>query len=520
MALAAEFKRASPSKGDIAVHLNAGEQAVKYFTSGASIISVLTEQHWFKGSLADLTQVREETQMVAEKENLKRPAILRKDFVVNTHMILEAAAAGADTVLLIVAITPSDVLKNLIEFCRSIDMEPLVEVHADEELDVAIEAGAKVIGVNNRNLHTFTLDLATTDRTAEKLMQRSLKFNHNELSTNQLIRSNYYALCSLSGMSNAEDVQRYRDIGVGMCLIGESLMRAPDPSAAIASLCLNPLDYNNSVTAVSDCSAAYTGGTKIVKVCGITNVKDALVACQSGASLIGIIFVPSSKRFVTLDRAKSIVEAVRNFGERNTRIEITVGADSKNSSLSPISNLIKKSRALEKACHRPLVVGVFQNSEMEDLKTIVEEVGLDLVQLHGNEEMEKCANCGVPAIKVIHIEAASDDKRTTIAEGVIASLTSDPVAILLDTSVKGVKGGTGVTFDWDLAKSVQNHGLPIIVAGGLNAENVYQLISTVQPWGVDVSSGVEESPIKKDEGKVVAFVSNARKAAEETSKMF
>lgn len=265
MALAAEFKRASPSKGDIAVHLNAGEQAVKYFTSGASIISVLTEQNWFKGSLADLTQVREETQKVAEKENMKRPAILRKDFVVNAYMILEAAAAGADTVLLIVAITPSDVLKNLIEFCRSIDMEPLVEVHAEEELDVAIEAGAKVIGVNNRNLHTFTLDLATTDRTAEKMMQRCLKFNHNELSTKQLILSNNYALCSLSGMSNAEDVQRYRDIGVGMCLIGESLMRAPDPSAAIASLCLNPLDYNNSVTAVSDCSAAYTGGTKIVK---------------------------------------------------------------------------------------------------------------------------------------------------------------------------------------------------------------------------------------------------------------
>ena len=158
MALAAEFKRASPSKGDIAAHLNAGEQATKYYIAGASIISVLTEQHWFKGSLADLTQTREETQKAAQAIGKTRPAILRKDFVINTYQILEAAAAGADTVLLIVAITPSDVLKDLIDFCRSINMEPLVEVHADVELDVAIEAGASVIGVNNRNLHTFKLD--------------------------------------------------------------------------------------------------------------------------------------------------------------------------------------------------------------------------------------------------------------------------------------------------------------------------------------------------------------------------
>lgn len=265
MALAAEFKRASPSKGNIA-ELNAGEQAIKYYTAGACIISVLTEQHWFKGSLLDLTQAREETQKVAG--NNTRPAILRKDFIINTYMILEAAAAGADTVLLIVAITPSNILKELIEFSRSINMEPLVEVHTEEELDVAIEAGATVIGVNNRNLHTFQLDLSTTDRAAEYLRKRGLPYNHNEINTNGTTNRSekyYYSLCALSGMSTAEDVQRYRNIGVGMCLIGESLMRSPDPAAAIASLCLSPLDYQNSVGKASSCSAAYTGGTKIIK---------------------------------------------------------------------------------------------------------------------------------------------------------------------------------------------------------------------------------------------------------------
>lgn len=275
MALAAEFKRASPSKGNIAVELDAGEQAVRYTTAGACIISVLTEHHWFKGSLSDLTKAREETQRIAtaiveNKKMTTRPAILRKDFIINTYMILEAAAAGADTVLLIVAVTPSNILRELIHFSRSIGMEPLVEVHTEEELDVALTAGARVIGVNNRNLHTFQLDLSTTVRTAEYLRNRGLLYNHNELTTSTGLtnNNNYYSLCALSGMSTAEDVQRYREIGVGMCLIGESLMRASDPTAAIASLCLNPSDYQNRVTngySSSSCSAAYISGTKIIK---------------------------------------------------------------------------------------------------------------------------------------------------------------------------------------------------------------------------------------------------------------
>lgn len=200
---------------------------------------------------------------------MTRPAILRKDFIINTYMILEAAAAGADTVLLIVAVTPSNLLRELIHFSRSIGMEPLVEVHTEEELDVALTAGARVIGVNNRNLHTFQLDLSTTVRTAEYLRKRGLLYNHNELTTSagMTTNNNYYSLCALSGMSSAEDVQRYREIGVGMCLIGESLMRASDPTAAIASLCLNPSDYQSRVSNgdSSSCSAAYIGGTKIIK---------------------------------------------------------------------------------------------------------------------------------------------------------------------------------------------------------------------------------------------------------------
>ena len=122
-----------------------------------------------------------------------------------------AAAYGADTVLLIVAVLPQHVLQRLITYCRSIGMEPLVEVHADEELDVALQAGAKVIGINNRNLHTFKLDLSTTDHIASLMDDNKKEYRHGHPDAN-------YVLSSLSGMSTAMDVHRYRGIGVGMCL--------------------------------------------------------------------------------------------------------------------------------------------------------------------------------------------------------------------------------------------------------------------------------------------------------------
>jgi anthranilate synthase/indole-3-glycerol phosphate synthase/phosphoribosylanthranilate isomerase len=175
MALAAEFKRASPSKGVIAGGLGAAEQTVRYFGAGASVISTLTEERNFQGTLADLEAVRRATQAAAG--GAPRPAVLRKDFITSRFMILEAAAAGADTVLLIVAVTPSDVLKDLIAFSRELGMEPLVEVHADEELPVALEAGARVLGVNNRNLHNFKMDLATTEVRAGRIAsERSAGF--------------------------------------------------------------------------------------------------------------------------------------------------------------------------------------------------------------------------------------------------------------------------------------------------------------------------------------------------------
>jgi len=530
MALAAEFKRASPSKGDIAPHhIHAGEQATLYAEAGAAIISVLTEGHWFKGSLDDLTEARLKTAAWAQKAGRARPVILRKDFCISTFMIAEATAAGADTVLLIVAITPKKLLRELIEFARSLGMEPLVEVHAAVELDVALEVGARVIGVNNRNLHTFQMDLATTDKTAEELIKRGCAFAHEDSVDKEEGGEGddrpRYALCALSGMSSAHDVERYRQKGVGMCLIGESLMRAADPKAAIRSLCLNPADYEQFI-AHSNSTSAYTAGTKIVKVCGITNPQDALVACQNGANLIGVIFAPKSKRCVTVEKARAVVDAVRAFGERSASVTFP-GSVMESERISPLQSLIRKARSFEELARRPMVVGVFQNQSHEFIQEMVDKCGLDLVQLHGSEGMEAAnvAKCGVPAIRVVDIETHPDGTGAAAPDAVeklLSDITTDPVAILLDTSIKGNAegGGTGVTFDWSVAEKLQNNGLPVIIAGGLTPSNVKEAVMNVRPWGIDVSSGVEASPGIKDHDAVEKFVKGARDAAFEANKGF
>lgn len=521
MALAGEFKRASPSKGDIAPNLKAGDQATLYAEAGAVTISILTEEHWFKGSLDDLTSARMQTTAWAKEANKTRPAILRKDFCISKYMIAEAASAGADTILLIVAITPLKLLTEMIDYARSFGMEPLVEVHAGIELDVALKAGAKVIGVNNRNLHTFQMDLATTDRTAEELRKRGCEFDHNDASNDE---KPAYAICALSGMSSANDVDRYRQKGVGMCLIGESLMRAADPKAAIKSFCLNPADYEKFI-AESTRTSAYTAGTKIIKVCGITNSEDALVACKNGANLIGVIFAPKSKRCVTDEQAKEVVDAVRAFGERSDRLQFPPFAmEAKN--ISPLQSLVRKARSLEEIARRPLVVGVFQNQPHEFIQERVEKCGLDMVQLHGTEGMEaaNASKCGVPALRVVDIETNPDGSGTSpgAVDKLLGDITTDPLAILLDTSIKGNKdgGGTGVTFDWGIAEKLQNNGLPVIIAGGLKPTNVKDAVTSTRPWGIDVSSGVEASPGKKDHEAVEHFVKGARDAAVEASKGF
>lgn len=212
--LMAEVKRASPSKGPIAMDIHAPAQALKYAKAGAATISVLTEPHWFKGDLEDLRLVRQAVDTLGEN----RPAVLLKDFVYTEYQILQARLAGADTVLLIVKMLDDEVLARLYNYSKSLGMEPLVEVSNPPEMERTLKLlDAKVIGVNNRDLHSFHVDLSVTSSLVSAVPKDTI-------------------LAALSGILSREEVDKYVGEGVHAILVGEALMRAENVDKFIESL--------------------------------------------------------------------------------------------------------------------------------------------------------------------------------------------------------------------------------------------------------------------------------------------
>jgi indole-3-glycerol phosphate synthase len=207
VAVIAEVKRASPSKGALAAIADPAALAMDYEAGGASVISVLTEPRRFGGSLEDLAAVREAV----------RVPLLRKDFVVSSYQLWEARAYGADMVLLIVAALEQNALVSLVERAVSIDLVPLVEVHTDTELERALDAGATVIGVNARNLATLEVDRAVFARLAPQVPEGIVKVAE-------------------SGIRGPHDLLAYAASGADAVLVGESLVTGKDPRSAVADL--------------------------------------------------------------------------------------------------------------------------------------------------------------------------------------------------------------------------------------------------------------------------------------------
>lgn len=207
IAIICEVKKASPSKGVIAEDFPYLEIARDYQNAGATAISVLTEPEYFLGDNRYLTEI----------SNLVRIPVLRKDFIVDEYQIYEAKLIGADAVLLICALLDTETLKKYIAICDELGLSALVEAHTQEEVDSAIEAGARIIGVNNRNLKTFEVDLGISLRLREKVPADIL-------------------FVAESGIKTADDIAQLREAGVNAVLIGETLMRCPDKKAMLNEL--------------------------------------------------------------------------------------------------------------------------------------------------------------------------------------------------------------------------------------------------------------------------------------------
>jgi indole-3-glycerol phosphate synthase/phosphoribosylanthranilate isomerase len=432
----AEFKRRSPSRGVIREDLHPVSVAQAYEVGGAAALSVLTEEQFFGGSMDDLKEARAATLL----------PVLSKDFVVDPYQVWDAWHAGADAILLIVAALDDGELKQLLGTADQAGLDALVEVHDEGELRRALRAGARMVGVNNRDLTTMAVRLETSLELAE------------------LIPDHVVAVAE-SGIRSTGDLRRLRDAGYDAVLVGEHLMSGADPGRTLEAMI-----HGSSPRRWA--GRADRAGTRVfVKVCGITSVEDALLAARAGADAVGLVFWPGSPRRVDLETARRISAALPPFVLR---------------------------------------VGVFVDAPREELVRTSEAVRLDVLQLHGEEPPEDLAGLPRRIVKAVRVGPGF---------GLDSALRYEGAAdgILLDTRLPGpdaAPGGTGATFDWSLAREVREKVSFLMLAGGLTAENVGRALTAVRPDAVDVSSGVESAPGRKDPAKVRAFLDAVARAAE------
>ena len=204
----AEIKRASPSKGPICLDLDAALQARRYETGGAAALSVLTDTPYFSGRHEDLIEARTATRL----------PVLRKEFIISAYQIYESVALGADAMLLIARILERTQLRDYLALCAELGLDALVEIHSETDLESASWAGARLIGINNRNLTSFATDIETAPRLVSLLDPGQIPI-------------------AASGIGSREDVERNLGAGIYNLLIGESLVRAEDPARFISTLC-------------------------------------------------------------------------------------------------------------------------------------------------------------------------------------------------------------------------------------------------------------------------------------------
>ncbi len=210
-----------------------------------------------------------------------------------------------------------------------------------------------------------------------------------------------------------------------------------------------------------------------VKICGIRELADALAAAEAGADYVGLVFVPGRRRCLEPGAALGIVKELRSSG-------------------SPV----------------PKVVGLFADQPLDEVNRTIRTCGLDLAQLCGGETLEYCESVRCRVIKVVHVDAAVPGEAAVTALGDrVRSYRDAGHLVTLDRLVAGLQGGTGASFDWEVAASLSQRGLSFLLAGGLSPANVAQAVATVGPWGVDVSSGVETNGAK-DHAKIRAFIKN------------
>ena len=496
-----EIKRASPSKGNIAPDLDPITLAKQYASAGTNAISVLTERNFFKGSLADL---------IAASSSCPGIAFLRKDFLLYEDEIEIAYRAGADAVLLIARILDQKLLLLMAAKCRSFGMTPFIEVREKGDvakLVAAAKAGKVLAGVNARDLATFSIDPLIPATLRSSLPCRTV-FE--------------------SGASTPGACRFARQLGFDGILIGEAVARNPEGASVLVSAFLNARPdwvghfwremgkrLSQRTVLISALIAAgvgnhsrandsVSGGTcyaerlpalrPLVKICGLTNAEDALLAADLGADMLGFIFAPSARA-----ASGHIVREISSRLTVRSRPNASESVGALSSASSPGSNLSRS---------RPLLVGVvvdMDSAEAKEAIALVLEGVLDAIQYHGDHADEALpkidaagGSYGIGRYCAIRLGSSDDLSR------IDALLKNGEPRVLVDARVEGIAGGTGKTIPKSLVRQASER-CGLWLAGGLNPSNVREYIEEFSPELIDASSGLESAPGKKDHSLLKSF---------------
>ncbi len=393
-----ESKRASPSGGLIRTDYDPAGIARSY-APYADAVSVLTDERFFGGSPEHLRAVRAE---------LSQPVLL-KDFVLEPYQVYEARAWGADAVLLMLSVLDDEGFGACRRAAVEYGMDVLAEAHTRGEVRRALDLGAGIVGINNRDLRTLQVDLAVCEELAP------------------LVPGDRLVVCE-SGIRGRRDLRRLAPHADAF-LVGSSLMAEDDLESALRGLLFGP-----------------------VKVCGLTSNEDARIARERGASWGGLIFAPESPRRV---------------GEA-AAVEIKSGV--------PLN-----------------WTGVFVNEDPDTVAELAARLELAAVQLHGDEDVEY-----VSRLRPLLPASCETWKAVRVKDSLPSLAETGADRLLLDAWTAGARGGTGGTFDWSLLEGCDEKDR-VILAGGLEPGNL-AAADALGCWALDVNSGVESAPGRKDRG--------------------
>ncbi|OHD11013.1 MAG: hypothetical protein A2086_10105 [Spirochaetes bacterium GWD1_27_9] len=412
--------------------------------------------HYEKGGANTISVLTEEdfflgslSDLILIKKQFPHLTILRKDFLLSEEEIEISYRIGADMVLLIASILPYQLLEKMKNKAESLGLTPLIEIHNEDELKKILPLKPKLIGINSRDLKTFKLD-------------RNYPYALKKLIEEDNILNNYKSFVVFeSGIRNYTDSFFVANAGFSGILVGTSIIKSGELTEKILDL------KNGFISGLQSKKRFYPEIFKkiyidkkiVIKICGITNILDANYAIKEGVDILGFVFAESPRK-IEINKAKEILSEIGD---------------------------------------RVLKVGVVVSENIEEIVTLVKEGFLDAIQFHNDFTNDKCMSYNVCWYKATRVKENSDFDKQYYS----------PIT-LFDAFSKDAMGGTGKQIDPNLLLYAKEKNIPLCLAGGINPDNVKTIITEYHPILIDVSSGLEEKPGKKDFGKIDKFFSEVK----------